>query len=53
MLAAKGLLVEPVDLNMRYARGPFIAVSVGGTQMSNARLLRLAGTDKFVRSTAF
>jgi hypothetical protein len=53
MLATTDIVVEPVALNMRYALAPFVAVSVGGTQMSDERLLRQAGTDDFFRSTSF
>jgi len=45
VLATTDIVVEPVALNMRYALAPCVAVSVGGTQMSYARLLRLAGTN--------
>ena len=38
---------------MRYALAPCVGVSVGETQMSGAQLLRLAGTDTFLRSTIF
>jgi len=44
MLATTDIVVKPVALNMRYALAPCVAVSFGGTQMSDARLLGQAGT---------
>jgi len=45
MLATTDIAEAPVAWNIRYAHAPCTAVSVDGTQMSDARLLRLAGTD--------
>jgi hypothetical protein len=45
MLATTDNMMERVALNMKYALAPCVAVSVGRTQMSDAPLLRLAGTD--------
>jgi hypothetical protein len=47
MLATTDIMMEPVALNMRYALGPCVAVSLGGTQMSDARLLRLTEPISF------
>jgi hypothetical protein len=35
MLATTDIVVEPVALNMTYALAPCVAISVGGTQMSD------------------
>jgi len=36
-------VVEPVALNMRYALAPCVAVSAGGTQMSDEYMNDLCG----------
>lgn len=44
VIYAMDIVMEHVALNMRYALAPCIAVSVSGTQMLDARLLRLVFT---------